>query len=250
MYPLLELKSLYGLKTLGRWETMDIIKTITCELNLKENQVLNTVKLLDDGNTVPFIARYRKEMTGELDEIIIREIESRFNYLRNLENRKQEVIRLIDEQGKMTPKLAEEINKAKILQEVEDLYRPFKPKRRTRASIAKEKGLEPLAGIIIAQEATEGEISDLALPFVDEEKGVSSVEEAVQGASDIIAEQVSDNAQFRKIIREPTVNEGVLTAKGEEGQNQNMKYIMIIENSRRAPPYRVLAINRGERRNS
>ncbi len=227
---------------------MDIIKTITCELNLKENQVLNTVKLLDDGNTVPFIARYRKEMTGELDEIIIREIESRFNYLRNLENRKQEVIRLIDEQGKMTPKLAEEINKAKILQEVEDLYRPFKPKRRTRASIAKEKGLEPLAGIIIAQEATEGEISDLALPFVDEEKGVSSVEEAVQGASDIIAEQVSDNAQFRKIIRELTVNEGVLTAKGEEGQKSEYEiYYDYREPVKSVPPYRVLAINRGER---
>ena len=227
---------------------MDIIKTITDELNIKQNQVLNTIKLLDDGNTVPFIARYRKEMTGELDEVAIREIESRLEYLRNLENRKQEVIRLIDEQGKMTPKLAEEINKAKILQEVEDLYRPFKPKRRTRASIAREKGLEPLAEIFIAQEETEGELSELALPFVDEEKGVFSVDEAIQGAVDIIAERISDNAQFRKVIRKLTMNEGSLSSRGEEGQRSEYEiYYDYREPVKAVRPYRVLAINRGER---
>ncbi|NPV43912.1 MAG: RNA-binding transcriptional accessory protein [Firmicutes bacterium] len=227
---------------------MDIIKKIAGELNLKPNQVANTIKLLDDGNTVPFIARYRKEMTGELDEGVIREIESRTAYLRNLENRKQEVIRLIDEQGKLTPELVEKINGAVVLQEVEDLYRPYKPKRRTRATIAKEKGLEPLAETLLAQDVMEGDITQLAVPFVDEEKGVASPEEALQGAVDIIAEWISDNAEFRKVIRDLTVNEGILISKGEQGTKSEYEmYYDYKERVKTIPPYRVLAVNRGER---
>lgn len=227
---------------------MDIIKKIADELNLKPNQVANTIKLLDDGNTVPFIARYRKEMTGELDEGVIREIESRTAYLRNLENRKQEVIRLIDEQGKLTPELVEKINGAEVLQEVEDLYRPYKPKRRTRATIAKEKGLEPLAETLLAQDVMEGDITQLAVPFVDEEKGVASPEEALQGAVDIIAEWVSDNAEFRKVIRDLTINEGILISKGEQGTKSEYEmYYDYKERVKTIPPYRVLAVNRGER---
>lgn len=227
---------------------MDIIKKIAGELNLKPNQVANTIKLLDDGNTVPFIARYRKEMTGELDEGVIREIESRTAYLRNLENRKQEVIRLIDEQGKLTPELVEKINGAEVLQEVEDLYRPYKPKRRTRATIAKEKGLEPLAETLLAQDVMEGDITQLAVPFVNEEKGVASPEEALQGAADIIAEWVSDNAEFRKVIRDLTINEGILISKGEQGTKSEYEmYYDYKERVKTIPPYRVLAVNRGER---
>ena len=227
---------------------MNIIQIIADEINIKENKVLNTVKLLDEGNTVPFIARYRKEMTGELDESIIREIESKLDYIRNLENRKQEVIRLIDEQEKLTKELEEKIKNAKVLQEVEDLYRPYRPKRRTRASMAKEKGLEPLAEAIFEQEMTEEKLINFALSFVDEEKDILSVDDAIQGAQDIIAEWVSDNAQYRQIIRELTIKEGILTAKGKESQKSEYEiYYDYKEHIKTIPPYRILAINRGER---
>ncbi|HHY13252.1 MAG TPA: RNA-binding transcriptional accessory protein, partial [Thermoanaerobacterales bacterium] len=227
---------------------MNIIQIIADEINIKENKVLNTVKLLDEGNTVPFIARYRKEMTGELDESIIREIESKLDYIRNLENRKQEVIRLIDEQEKLTKELEEKIKNAKVLQEVEDLYRPYRPKRRTRASMAKEKGLEPLAEAIFEQEMTEEKLINFALSFVDEEKDILSVDDAIQGAQDIIAEWVSDNAQYRQIIRELTIKEGILTAEGKESQKSEYEiYYDYKEHIKTIPPYRILAINRGER---
>ncbi|MHB8170584.1 MAG: Tex family protein [Thermincolia bacterium] len=226
-----------------------INQQIAVELKLKESQVRNVVELLDDGNTIPFIARYRKEMTGELDENVIRDIQERLNYLRNLAQRKEEVLRIIEEQGKLTPELAEAIKKAKILQEVEDLYRPYKQKRRTRASVAKEKGLEPLAQLMAAQEVTQGRPEDYAKEYINPELGVNDEAEALAGAMDIIAEQISDEAEFRKYIRELTLREGVLAAKGGK-LGEVTPYEMYYDYSEpvgKIPPHRILAINRGEK---
>lgn len=181
---------------------MNIINTLCAEFNIKVWQVENTVNLIDEGNTIPFIARYRKEKTGELSDIQLRELGERLNYLRNLENRKEEVIRLIDEQGKLTEELKAKIEGAKVLQEVEDLYRPYRPKKRTRASMAKEKGLEPLAKIIFEQAKTDRSIEDIASDYINPELGVETYEDALKGAMDIIAEDISDNADYRKIIRQ------------------------------------------------
>jgi len=222
---------------------------IASELKLKESQVRNTVELLDAGNTIPFIARYRKEMTGELDENVIRDIQERLNYLRNLAQRKEEVLRIIEEQGKLTAELAEAIERAKILQEVEDLYRPYKQKRRTRASVAREKGLEPLAQFMAAQETIRGLAEDYAREYINPELGVNDENEALAGAMDIIAEQVSDNAEFRKYIRGLTLKEGVLVAKGGK-QEEVTPYEMYYDYSEpvgKIPPHRILAINRGEK---
>lgn len=223
-------------------------KTIARELQLKESQVVNTIKLLDDGNTVPFIARYRKEVTGELDENQIRKIEERVGYLRNLAARKEEVLRLIEEQGKLTNELREEITRATKLQEVEDLYRPFRQKRRTRASIARERGLEPLALRMMAQQEVIGNPDLLAEAFINPELEIHTSTDALKGAMDIIAEVISDDASIRRIIREITFREGKLAtqAVNPETRSPYEMYYDYQEPVSKVPPHRILAINRGE----
>lgn len=221
------------------------------ELNLRIHQVKNTIELLDAENTVPFIARYRKEVTGSLDEVAIRAIEDRIRYLRNLEDRKQTVLKSIEEQGKLTPELAEKINAALKLQEVEDLYLPYKPKKRTRATIAKERGLEPLAMLILAQTTVTGDPLEYAAPFVDVEKEVPTAEKALAGARDIVAEVVSDDAEVRKFIREVGAKKGMMVSNGREGEDTSefTMYVEYNELVKTIPPHRVLAMNRGEREN-
>ncbi|MEJ9219493.1 Tex family protein [Paenibacillus glucanolyticus] len=220
------------------------------ELQLSEKQVRTTVELLDEGNTIPFIARYRKEMTGELDENQLRDIEERTNYLRNLEVRKREVIRIIEEQGKLTEELRKSITAAVKLQEVEDLYRPYKQKRKTRASVAKEKGLEPLSEWIWSQ-PKQADVMLEAVKYVDEEKGVASAEEAVQGAMDILAENIADDATVRSWVRRFSMDHGILTseAKDTEAESVYENYYNYRELAKKMPPHRILAINRGEREN-
>ncbi|SMF73632.1 uncharacterized protein SAMN05661091_0986 [Paenibacillus uliginis N3/975] len=227
-----------------------IVKQIAKELQLSVKQVRTTVELLDEGNTIPFIARYRKEMTGELDENRLRDIEDRTNYLRNLEVRKREVIRIIDEQGKLTDELRSSIDQAVKLQEVEDLYRPYKQKRKTRASVAKEKGLEPLASWIWNQ-PKQGDALTEAANYVDEEKGVATAEEALQGAMDILAENIADDATVRSWVRRYSMDHGILTseAKDKEAESVYENYYEYRELAKKMPPHRILAINRGEREN-
>jgi len=227
---------------------MDLIAKLAKELSVKPWQVENTVKLIDDGNTIPFIARYRKELTGELSDTILRDLNERLTYLRNLENRKAEVIRLIEEQGKLTEELRAAIEKAEVLQEVEDLYRPYKQKKRTRATIAREKGLEPLAEIIWQQERREESLEELALEYINPELGVETVQDAINGASDILAEQVSDSAEHRKEIRELTFRNGTVAAKGiKDEKSEYQMYYDFNEPVFRIAPHRILAINRGEK---
>lgn len=227
---------------------MDIIATLSQELNIKPWQVENTIKLIDESNTIPFIARYRKEQTGELSDVQLREFAERLEYLRNLENRKLEVIKLIDEQGKLTDELKAKIEAAKILQEVEDLYRPFRPKKRTRASIAKEKGLEPLAHILIEQKETDRSLEDIASEYINAELGVEAWEDALKGAMDIVAEDISDNADYRKFIRELTFNDGIICTKGlTEEKSEYQMYYDFKEPVKKIPSHRILAINRGEK---
>ncbi|MDK2809481.1 MAG: protein Tex [Petroclostridium sp.] len=225
-----------------------IVQRLQEEFNLKTFQVENTVKLIDDGNTIPFIARYRKEMTGELNDQTLRELYDRLMYLRSLEARKEEVKRLIEEQGKLTDEIAENIAKSETLQEIEDIYRPFRPKRRTRATVAKEKGLEPLAEILLAQNIYQGDVESLAQPYVDPEKEVNTVEDALNGAMDIIAEIISDNAEYRKAIRNMTFRNGILVSKAakEEDSVYNM-YYDFKEPVAKIAKHRVLAIDRGEK---
>lgn len=228
---------------------MNIVLKLVEEFSLKKFQVENTVKLIDEGNTIPFIARYRKEQTGELSDVVLRELYERLVYLRNLENKQNEVIRLIEEQGKLTEELKKDILNSETLQRVEDLYRPYRPKRRTRATIAKEKGLEPLAEKILSQEINEGKVEDLAIPFVNEEKGVETVEEAFKGAKDIIAEIVSDNAEFREIIRKKVFDKGIIvtTASDKETSSVYEMYYDYKEPVKSIANHRILAINRGEK---
>ena len=224
-----------------------IEQIIAEELNIKQSQVEATMKLIDDGNTIPFIARYRKEATGNLSDETLRVLDERLTYLRNLEARKEEVKRLIDEQGKLTEELAKSIDDATILSEVEDIYRPYKPKKRTRATIAKEKGLEPLAEIIFNQEEKR-KILELAKEFVDAEKGVETEEDAIQGAKDIIAENISDDAGYRKKIKSMCIREAVVTTKtGKEENHTYDMYSDFSESLRTIPSHRILAINRGEK---
>lgn len=227
---------------------LDINAKLTSEFNLKPFQVQNTVKLIDDGNTIPFIARYRKEMTGELNDQVLRELYDRLMYLRNLEARREEVLRLIDEQGKLTDEIAASLKKAVALQEIEDIYRPFRPKRRTRATMAKEKGLEPLAVILFAQEIKSGSIEEIAAPFIDAEKSVNTAEDALNGAMDIIAEDVSDNAEFRKAIREMFYKLGTIVTKAKKEEDSVYRmYYDFSEPVAKIANHRVLAINRGEK---
>ena len=228
---------------------MDIIKKLAEEFKLKEEQVAKTVALIDDGNTIPFISRYRKEETGSLDDTVLRDLDDRLTYLRNIEKRKAEVKNLITEMGKMTDEISAAIDNAKTITEVDDIYRPFRPHRKTRASVAKEKGLEPLAELILAQnEKYEPSIEDAALEFVSEEKEVESVDAAINGACDIIAESISDNADFRKTIRKATFDTGFLNSKGAvEEDSVYSQYYDYSERLAKIPSHRVLAINRGEK---
>ncbi|MCF6093748.1 RNA-binding transcriptional accessory protein [Microaerobacter geothermalis] len=220
------------------------------ELNQPQNKVQAVIQLLDEGNTIPFIARYRKEMTGEMDETVIRQIQERLKYLRSLEQRKQEVIKSIDEQGKLTEALIKKITEAKKLQEVEDIYLPYKPKRRTRATIAKEKGLEPLAQWLISL-PQEGVPSEQFHQYINEELGVTSAEDAVQGACDIIAEWISEKSDYRQWIREATHHYGKIKAeKKKEDLDPEGIYEMYYsyeEPVKDIVPHRILAMNRGER---
>lgn len=216
------------------------------EFPMSKSQVEDVIELLDEGNTVPFIARYRKEKTGGLDDVILRKFSERLTYLRNLQARKEDVVRLIDEQGKLTDEIKISLDKAETLTEVEDIYRPFKPKKRTRAIIATEKGLVPLSEYILSA-GGEKYVEDYANEFVSEDKGVGSIEEALQGALDIISEKISDNAQFRKWIRDYVVNNGVIETKGSsEERTQYEMYYEYSEKVKFIPSHRILAINRGE----
>lgn len=228
---------------------LDINRILCEEFKLKPFQVENTVKLIDEGNTIPFIARYRKEQTGSLDDVVLRDLFERLTYLRNLELRKEEVLRLIEEQGKLTEELKKEILNADVLQRVEDLYRPYRQKKSTRASKAKEKGLEPLAQIILAQDINQGDLDEIASPFIDEEKGVNNAKEAYEGACDIIAEMVSDNADYRKFIREAYINDAILISEAvdEEEKTVYEMYYKFEEPVKKIANHRVLAINRGEK---
>ncbi|MFD3272073.1 Tex family protein [Paenibacillus dendritiformis] len=225
-----------------------LLHQLTSELSLGRGQVQRTIELLDEGNTIPFIARYRKEMTGELDETQLRTLEERLGYLRGLEERKREVLRLINEQGKLTEPLQESIVHASKLQEVEDLYRPYRQKRKTRASVAKERGLEPLAQWILSL-PKQGDPLQEASAYVDAEKGVPAAEDALQGAQDIIAEMLGDDPDIRAWVRRYTMDQGVIRteAKDKEQESVYEMYYEYTEPVKRLPSHRILAINRGER---
>ncbi len=225
-----------------------IAGVIAHELGVKEFQVQNTIKLIDDGNTIPFIARYRKEATGGLSDEVLRNLNDRLTYLRNLNKRKEEISKSIEEQGKMTDELKIQIENAITLSEVEDIYRPYKQKKRTRASIAKEKGLEPLATIIYLQ-VDKRPVWEIAKEFINEEKGVNNEEEALTGAKDIIAENISDVAEYRKRIKQMCYREGLIKTKAtnDEEKSSYEMYYDFSEKINRIPSHRILAINRGEK---
>ncbi len=228
---------------------MDIISKLAAEFKIKVSQVEHTVELIDEGNTIPFIARYRKEVTGGLSDVILRDLNDRLLYLRNLEERKEEVIRLIDEQGKLTDELKTEIEKAEVLQRVEDLYKPFKQKKATRASKAKEKGLEPLAMIIFAQQKKDGTTEEVAQPFINPEKEVETAEQALQGACDIIAEMIADDPEITKDVREKTFRTATILTEAADPEEKTV-YEMYYDHTEalaKIPNHRVLAINRGEK---
>ena len=229
---------------------MDIQLKLQQEFELKQTQVENVIKLIDEGNTIPFIARYRKEMTGSLDDQILRTLSERLSYLRNLEEKREQVKNIITEQGNMTEELEQKLSLAETMTEIEDIYRPFRPKRRTRATIANEKGLEPLADLIWLQIVTDS-IESMAKDFIDTEKGVETVEEALSGAKDIIAERISDDADLRKMLRTETVKNGFLIAKASDETAQSVyeMYYDFKEPIKKVAGHRVLAINRGEKEN-
>ena len=227
---------------------MDIIKKLAEELHIAPSQAEAAVKLIDEGNTIPFIARYRKEATGSLNDEVLRSLDERLKYLRNLEERKEQVIVSIAEQEKLTPELERQIREAQTLVAVEDLYRPYKPKRRTRAMIAKEKGLEPLADLISLQ-MTREPLEQSAASYISEESGVGSAEEAIAGAMDILAERISDNAQYRTYIRNITVSQGLLTSQARDEKEKSVyeMYYQYQEPVKKAAGHRILALNRGEK---
>lgn len=229
---------------------MDIQLKLQQEFELKQTQVENVIKLIDEGNTIPFIARYRKEMTGSLDDQLLRTLSERLSYLRNLEEKREQVKNTITEQGNMTEELEQQLSLAETMTEIEDIYRPFRPKRRTRATIAKEKGLEPLADFIWLQMIPDT-LENLAKDFVDAEKGVETAEDAISGAKDIIAERISDDADLRKMLRTETIKNGFLTAKAtdETAQSVYEMYYEFEEPVKKVAGHRVLAINRGEKEN-
>lgn len=228
---------------------MTVNEIIASEFKVKQEYVDNIIGFIDDGKTIPFIARYRKEFHGSMDDQKIREISERLTYLRNLNARKEEIISLIDQQGKLTDELKADIEKASAMVELEDIYRPFRPKRKTRASVAKEKGLEPLAMLILMQNPkTEPEKE--AEKFISEEKGVASAEEAIAGACDIIAEQISDNAELRKRLRDLYKKKGIISSKAVDPEDENSVYKNYFDFESpisKAAPHRILALDRGER---
>lgn len=226
---------------------MDIIKAIAEELKIRPAQVEATVKLIDEGNTIPFIARYRKEVTGALNDEVLRNLYERLTYLRNLEEKKEQVLGSIEEQGKLTDELRAAIVAATTMVAVDDLYLPYRPKRRTRATIAKEKGLEPLANIILLQRLNTP-LTDEAVKYIDEEKEVMNAEDAINGAKDIIAESISENADYRKYIREYTVEHGMVSSKAKDDAESTVydMYYDFTEAVKKIAGHRVLALNRGE----
>lgn len=230
---------------------MDILQTITQEFSLKPEHVNNIVALLDDGNTIPFIARYRKELTGHIDDQVLRELSDRLTYLRNLETRKGEVERSITEQGKMTDEIRQALEAAVTLTEVEDIYRPYKQKKKTRATIAAAKGLTPLADIMLAQEIKEGSAEDIAKEYINEELGVKTAKEALAGAMDIVAERVSDDAELRKKLRNIFMRNGEISSKlvktDDDGAKVYENYADYSEPVADIKNHRILAINRGEK---
>ena len=227
---------------------MDIQAILQKEFQLKPTQIKNTIELIDSGNTIPFIARYRKEMTGSLDDQVLRELNERYEYLKNLRDRKQDVYRLIEEQGKMTDEISASIEKSLTIQEIEDIYRPFKPKRRTRAMIAREKGLESLAAIIMSGLVKDLEIDKKAVEFIDPEKELNTTEDVLQGARDIVAEEISDNAEFRKDIREMFHRSGIVETKAKKEEDSVYRmYYDFKEPVNSMASHRALAINRGEK---
>ena len=228
---------------------MNIISTLSDELGISQAQTEKTVALIDDGNTIPFIARYRKEVTGSLDDTVLRRLYDRLIYLRGFEQRKGEISALIDGQGKLTPEITAALEAASTLTELEDIYRPYKGHRRTRASVARERGLEPLAELLFAQmRSYDRPLADIASDFIDEEKGVSTAEEALAGARDIIAEDISDNAAYRKRVRDITYRSGILeTKQAKEGDSPYEMYYEHSEKLSAVPNHRVLAINRAEK---
>lgn len=227
---------------------MNILKILADEFKIRLNQVENTVKLIDEGNTIPFIARYRKEMTGSLDDVVLRELNDRLAYLRNLEDKREQVRNLIAEQEKLTDEINAALDKAVTVTEIDDIYRPFRPKRRTRATIAKEKGLEPFANEIMMQ-LTKEPVDKIALKYLNEEKEVNTVEDAINGAKDIIAEMISDDADYRALIRKLTHNEGFIASKAidEEIESVYEMYYDYSEPVKKIAGHRVLAVNRGEK---
>ena len=228
---------------------MNIIETIAREFQLRESQVQQTVALIDEGNTIPFIARYRKEATGGLSDVVLRDMDERLTYLRNLQERKDDVIRLIEEQGKLTEELRAQIGEAEVLQRVEDLYKPYKKKKATRASKAREKGLEPLAVIFREQKEESGTPQEFAQPFISEEKGVATADEAIKGACDIIAEMISDDPELTAAIREKTHDAGVIVTEAADPEEKTVyeMYYEYSEGAAKIPNHRILAINRGEK---
>ena len=227
---------------------MDINQKLTEELNVKRWQIDAAVNLIDEGNTIPFISRYRKEVTGALNDEQLRKLDERLKYLRNLEEKKEQVISSINEQGKLTDELKAQILAAETLVTVEDLYRPYRPKRRTRATIAKEKGLEPLAAYILLQNAKEP-LEQTAEQYISEEKGVENAADAIAGAMDIIAEMISDNADYRTWIRKTTMKKGKMTsaAKDPEAESVYEMYYEFEEPVSKLAGHRILALNRGEK---
>ena len=227
---------------------MDMIRTLAQELGIKTGQAEAAVKLIDEGNTIPFIARYRKEVTGALNDEVLRNLYERLNYLRNLEEKKEQVIGSIEEQGKLTPELKKQILEAKTLVAVDDLYRPYRPKRRTRAIIAKERGLEPLANILSLQQ-TAKTMEEEAKAYINIEKDVETVEDALAGAMDIVAEAISDEAQYRQYIRDITMKKGVLSSEAKDADEESVyeMYYGFSEPVAKLAGHRVLALNRGEK---
>lgn len=224
-----------------------IINILAKELNLNPSHVENVINLIDEGNTIPFIARYRKELTGTMDDQILRHLDERLNYLRGLDKRRHEITTSIDSQGKLTDQLVQNIENAETLAALEDIYRPYKQKRRTRGTMAREKGLEPLAAMLFAQNLKIGNIQELASPYINDEKGVATVEDALSGASDIIAEDISDNAEIRSRLRMLFNQKGVLSSKGTTEEDSVYRlYYDFSQPIAKLPSHRILAINRGE----
>ena len=227
---------------------MEYSQILAQQFNIKEEYANNIINLLDDGNTIPFIARYRKEMHGSMDDQLIREFSEKLEYLRGLDKRREEIRSLIDAQEKLTDEISALLDKASTLSELEDIYRPYRPKRKTRASVAKEKGLEPLALEIIKQDSSFNPNVE-AEKYVDEEKGVATAQEAIQGAMDIIAEQVSDSAEIRKRVRNLTTMNGVVASTATESEKESVytTYYDFKEPVKKIAGHRLLAINRGEK---